>query len=191
MASLTDAHQTDAPEPDPDDAKPGPSRRRAFALLAGFGVFAAMIVYWALVFTGTLTPKNPDKLADRTWAKRSDAACTPYYNAVGKLPNAGTAKTGEQRAAVLDQGTAMVREMVGKLETIQPNTADQRATVAKWLADWQLYIKDRDAFAANLRRIGGDAQPLFTANRDGNSKQAITDFADANSMYNCEPPIDM
>lgn len=183
------ANDDDAPATTEGVAARRQGRRRT-AILAGSGVFVVMVVFWALVFTGMLTPHNPDRLPDRAWAKRSDAICEPVTNVIAALPNAGRARSGADRANTLDKGTAMLQNMLTALETNRPNTTDGQKTVAAWLADWHIYMGDREAFSNNLRREGGKAKPLFTQVHGSTAKQRITDFADANSMQNCEAPID-
>lgn len=188
---MPDDPASDAPAPLRSDA----SRRRLawhrIAILGGVGAFVALGVFWALALTGTLTPHNPDRLGDRTWARRAEAICKPVEDEIAKLPNAGAAKNAADRADALDRGTALLRGMVTKLRADLPESADGRRTVRAWLDDWHVYLEDRQAFSDNLRAKGGRAKPLFRSIHGSTAKETITDFAELNSISSCGAPLDL
>ncbi len=166
-------------------------RRHRIAIVAGVAALVALGVFWVLVLTGQLTPSNPDRLADRAWARRAEATCKPVATAIAKLPNAGEARDVAQRIDGLAKATALLRPMVAKLASSLPaSTGDQKA-VRGWLADWQIYLADREAYIDALRREGGRAKPLFRSIHGTTADQTITSFADLNSMSSCATPLDL
>jgi hypothetical protein len=165
-------------------------RQHHWAVIGGIGAFVVLAIFWALVFTGTLTPKNPDRLADRAWVHRTDAQCKKVQDAINRLPNAGKATSAAARADSLQRGSDLLTGLVADVRADQPDTADQRAVVRSWLADWDFYLADRAAYIHALRTEGGSAKPLMRPIHGSTAKQTITDFADANGMGNCEAPLD-
>lgn len=172
------------------ESQRGRSRRARLAIGTGVAVFVAMGVFWVLVFTGAISQKNPDRLSDRGWVARTEKRCSPVRNGIDNLPNAGNAKTADQRAATLDEATGRLDHLVADIEGDLPRPADEQRVVRLWLDDWHVYLGDRRTFAAALRSKP-DAQPLFTERHGESVKDAITNFADVNDMGGCEPPNDM
>jgi hypothetical protein len=174
----------------PGELERGSTRRARLAIGTGVAAFVAIGIFWVLVFTGAISQKNPDRLSDRAWVARTEQRCKPVRDGIDNLPNAGNAKTADQRAATLDEGTGRLDRLVTDMAGDLPGPADEQRVVKLWLDDWHVYLNDRRTYAAALRSHA-DAQPLFTARHGESVKDAITNFADVNDMGGCEPPTDM
>lgn len=182
------------PDTDTDErdlaVPPEKLHRHHWAVIGGLGAFVALAVFWALVFTGTLTPKNPDRLHDRAWVQRADARCKKVQDAINRLPNAGKVSSAAARADSLERGSDLLTAMVADFRADPPSSTDEASVVRSWLADWNFYLGDRAAYIQALRTQGGSAKPLLRPIHGSTAKQTITDFADANGMSDCDAPLD-
>ena len=158
---------------------------------AGIAAFVVFGLYWVAIFTGQFHLTNPDKLHDATWGKRVQTICQPAATYINNLPNASTSKIAVERADLLDKGTTALVPMVRRLEAAEPPaSAKEQAVVESWLKDWNVYLGDRTAFAAALRK-NPSAQPLLTKTHGGWDTDAIDEMANANNAPDCATPQDM
>ena len=119
-----------ATEDDPagrEGAEQGPHKTNQVALGAGIAVFLGMALFWAAIFSGAFTTRNPDKLHDATWAPAAERVCRPAATTINNLPNASTTKSADERADLIDLGTAALEPMVARLGAIPtPERASDR-----------------------------------------------------------------
>lgn len=189
-------------EVDPHDPMAGPHDRHdgddraphktnQIALGAGIAVFLGMMLFWAAIFSGAFTSRNPDKLHDTDWVSAAALVCKPTAAAIGKLPNASTSKSAADRAALIDQGTDLLEPMVAKLKAIPaPDRASDRTIVSGMFEDWTIYLQDRRNFSVALRK-DPKAKPLMTESHGGWGTDAIQAMTDANDIPDCATPGDM
>ena len=180
-----------------DDPKAGdvdsrePHKTNQIALGAGIAVFFGLALFWAAIFSGTFNSRNPDKLHDATWAPAAERICKPAAATIADLPNATTTKSADERATLIDKGTAALAPMVKQLEALPaPERASDRTVVTGYLEDWNIYLQDRRNFSEALRK-DPKAQPLLTETHGGWDTDAIDAMANANDIPDCATPRDM
>jgi hypothetical protein len=172
-------------------ADQAPHKTNQIALGAGIAVFLGMALFWAAIFSGAFTTRNPDKLHDATWAPAAARVCKPAATTIKNLPNASTSKSADDRADLNDQGTAALEPMVAGLEALpSPGRASDRTVVNGYLEDWRVYLQDRRNFSDALRK-DPKAKPLFTETHGGWDTDAIDAMANANDIPDCATPGDM
>ncbi len=165
-------------------------RRHRLAFVLGSLAFVAMAVYWTLIFTGSFNWRNPDKLHDATWVARAARICAPVERYINALPRAQTARTPDERATTVDQGSDKLATMIEELGATPPDNASDRDVVTAWLSDWKVYVSDRRDFTRRLR-LDPKAEPLFTEVHGGWATNSIDAFADANDLVACSSPQDL
>jgi hypothetical protein len=168
--------------------------RPAFIVL-GIGI-TLLVVMWAYIFLFADTA-NPNHLPDQAWAKQAESICSSYARQIDALPKAPTfasikpkSEALRQRAAVGQQVTDLLTDMVASLRASPSANPVTRDAVNRWLADWDTYLGDRhrqlDAWAS-----GEDPQFAETAENGKPISLGMNDFADANGMSACEVPQDI
>ena len=95
-----------------------------------------------------------------------------------------------QRAAVIDQATALLTRQISDVRATEPNGADARKGVALWLADWDGYLQSRREQADRMR-AGVDAP--FSVQEQGGAPVTLRmdEFAQTNAMPSCIVPDDI
>lgn len=187
-ASLTRV-VADGPDPDPGH-RWGPGR------LAIVAVVVALVSMWGYVLFLAFGPgRQPpvDRLDDPAFAQAAEERCAAAVDQVDELPVASASHTAEERAEVLDQADAAYRSMLDDLDDMVDlaPAGDQRRRVREWLADWRVYLGDREAYADALR-ADPDAR-LLVSSKAGEGRQItgwIDEFAKANRAPSCVSPVD-
>ena len=187
-ASLTPA-VADGPDPDPGH-RWGPGR------LAIAAVVVALVSMWGYVLFLAFGPgRQPpvDRLDDPAFAQAAEERCAAAVDQVDELPVASASHTAEERAEVLDRADAVYRSMLDDLDDMVDlaPAGDQRRRAEEWLADWRVYLGDREAYADALR-ADPDAR-LLVSSKPGEARQItgwIDEFAKANRAPSCVSPVD-
>ena len=177
-------------DPGTDDADVSP---RTNTILKAIMVMAilGMVAFWAWIFAGGPTKANPDFLGDRAYAARTATRCQRMVDEINRLPPAATSHTAPQRAAVVDQATAIITSTVDEIEATAPRSGDDALRLHGWIADWRTYLRDRRDYTVRLRQKPR-AQLLFDKNPAGDPiDQPIKEFADVNDIPSCDPPGDI
>jgi hypothetical protein len=175
----------------PAPPEPPARTRSRVGLVTVTLISVAMLAMWGYVVYLAFGPGRadpPDKLDDPAFATAAEERCSAALDRIASLPRAADAQDPVERAAVLDVANGHLTDMLDELDGIVPAGEDGEL-VTEWLADWRIYITDREAFADELRRDAG-ARLLVTAK----SGQQITDYLDAfaqdNDMPACSTPLD-
>ena len=159
---------------------------------AGLLVAVILIVMmWAFI----LSPFSkhggvPTTLKDTAFTATAERACAATQARIKELPKAETAKSPEERAAVLDQANAMVADLVTELHALQPKIVDDRQYTDQWLADWDSYLASRQAYAKVLA-TGKDARFAVQAEGGHAITERMDGFAVLNKMPSCQVPLDV
>lgn len=178
------------PSPTPD---PGAPRRRVTPtrVLIGIAVIG-MLSMWGYVLYLAFGPGRqgpPDELDDPTFAAAAQLRCEEALDVVRQLPRAADSTSAEARADVVEEADAAFASMLDDLDAMVPGGEDGEI-VEEWLADWRVYLDDRDRYAEKLRE-DPDSR-LLVSPKDG---QHITEYLDAfaadNHMPACSTPIDV
>lgn len=155
-------------------------------------VAVATVLFWAWIFTGGPKATNPDRLDDREYVAFAQQRCGQLTAGLADLPNAFTAETANERAGVIDEANVLVSSMVDDLEARAPTSGDDGKSLRGWIADWRIYVGDRESYADRLRE-DPMAPMQITENtelHDGVDK-TIEIFADVNDMPGCATPGDV
>ena len=150
--------------------------------IAGFWI-------WAL---SPLAPSgHPDKLDNPSFASSAKLLCAAAATDLENLPLAMMAVSPEDRADQIDAGTVIYRDLLSALLAIAPEeTSRDGELVRLWVADYEIYLSDRDVYATKFRNGIDEA---FTVTKKG--KRWVTDpvdeFAKANKMRECLVPLDV
>ena len=155
---------------------------------------AAMWIY-AFFFANV---KSSDIMPDKAWVARAEAACAAVKPKIAAQPAAITFKNItprsealRQRADVADKVTGYVRELVTTLKADKPGDAASLNLATLWLAEYDVYIKDRDAHVAQFR-AGNDPPFAETPNDKGAPGSVRMDtFVRLNRMPSCQVPLDL
>ena len=108
-----------------------PVRRRRLrpAVVAVLVALAALAVMWVYILFFADTA-NPNRLADRAWAKQAETICKGYADQIKVLPDATMfadvkpkAEAMRQRAVVGKQVTDLLTAMVAGLRATPPSDA--------------------------------------------------------------------
>lgn len=161
-------------------------------------MLVALAAMW--VYALFLAPKE-FRLAvgDDAWIEQAEAVCSGYRERIDALPAAAEfadveplAEALRQRAAVLDDANALVGAQITDLRRLEPPDNDRgRTLVDRWLADWDLYLADREE-QGDRWRAGIDDPITVVADDSGAPITGFMDaFATGNRMPSCQVPGDV
>lgn len=152
----------------------------------------AMVGMWGYVLYLAFGPGRqppPDRLDDPAFAEAAQQRCDAALDDVAALPSATESATAAERADVVEQANAVFAAMLDDLDDLAPGGEDGEL-VREWLADWRIYLADRQAYASAVRE-DPEAQLLVSAK----DREQITEYLDAfaadNRMTACATPLDV
>jgi len=167
-----------------------PTRRRVVTIGLS-ALVLAMAVMWVYVLFFAKAD-SPDQLAGSAWPTSAQAACQGFSDQITALPAARTAKTPQQRAAMIDQGNQLVAAQVAALTALPPPTVARDATlVTKYLADWSTYLANRRTYADDLRAGKDEPFSVAAVGSGGPITERMDAFSNLNSMPACVVPLDV
>ena len=167
-----------------------PTRILILVVVAGLVSMWGYVVYLAF-WEGRQPPI--DRIDDPAFARAAEDRCTEALDRVDELPAAQETTDPAQRAAVLDEANATFAVMLDDLEgmlTLVP-AGHERDNATAWLADWRIFLGDREDFADRLR-TDADAR-MLVSEKEGEGRHItewIDEFAKANRMSSCASPMD-
>lgn len=148
--------------------------------------------FWIWVFSGAPRKKNPDYLADRAFAERTQQRCERTDQSLRSLPRAEDARSATERADVVDRATDDLQAMVDRIAADQADNPSDDRIVDLWLDDWRIYLQNRREYATALRR---DETARFLVDEKPRANDSydlvIENFADINDIPECAPPLDV
>ena len=154
-------------------------------------IVVGMVSMWGYVVYLAFGPgraSSPDELEDPTFATAAEARCGEALDRVAELQPANEAQSAAERAVVLAEANEQFSAMLDDLDRLVPGGEDGEI-VTEWLADWRIYVDDREAYAVALAD-DADAR-LFVSAKGG---QQVTDYIDQfakdNAMPACSTPAD-
>ncbi|MGN6693026.1 MAG: hypothetical protein ACTHN0_02520 [Aquihabitans sp.] len=155
------------------------------------GAVVTMIIFWIWIFSGAPKKDNPDYLQDRTYAAALEDQCQGLRDQLAKLPNAADMTSQDERADVLDDANVLVGEFIDDVAAGVPKSGDAAVSMEGWLADWRIYLSDREDYAERLR-TQPNAQMLVSPSKLGDSvDKTIQIFTQVNDIPACDTPGDV
>lgn len=150
-----------------------------------------MVIFWVWIFSGAPKRDNADYLQDRAYAESLEERCQALRDDLDDLPNAAELPNQAARADVLDDANVLVGEFIDDIEADAPTSGDASITMKGWIADWRIYLADREDYAARLR-TEDNAQLLLSESKLGDSvDKTIQVFTQVNAIKACDTPGDV
>lgn len=167
-----------------------------WTVLIGIALLAIAVMWIYAFFFANV--KSSDIMPDKAWVARAEATCAAVKPKIAAQPAANTFKNVtprsealRQRADVGDQVTGFVRDLVTTLKADKPADAASLNLATLWLAEYDVYIQDRDAHVAQFR-AGNDPPFAETPNDKGAPGPVRMDtFVRLNRMPSCQVPLDL
>jgi hypothetical protein len=154
-------------------------------------IVIGLVSLWAYVLYLAFGPgraDSPDKLDDPAFAIQAQERCDAALDIVAELQPASEAPDAAARADTLASANEALADMLDELQEIVPPGEDGEI-VEEWLADWHVYLGDREAYAEVLLT---DPEARLLVSPKGGSQ--ITDYIDQfskdNAMPACSTPAD-
>ncbi len=170
----------------------GLRRAGVLVVVASFVGIWGYVMYLS-VFEGRAEPR--DRLDDTDWTEAAEATCAEFTDDFADLQLASEVDSPEERADLLDAGTAISARLVDRVGgLVEPGPADEAAAVERWLADYRVYLDDRRAYADAQRDPAHPRydEPFTVTDRGGFQIDVLVDdFAKVNDMTSCETPDDV
>jgi hypothetical protein len=167
-----------------------PTRLLIIAVVVGLVSMWGYVVYLAF---GPGRQPSPDRIDDPAFAEAAEDRCAEAVDRVDELPPAQDTTDPRERAAVLDEANSVFADMLDDLDamvTLVP-AGDDRTAATEWLADWRVFLHDREDFADRLR-TDPDAR-MLVSEKEGQARHItewIDEYALANHMSSCASPLD-
>ena len=153
----------------------------------------SIIAFWIWALSPLAPQGHPDKLNDPAFAIAAKPLCADAKSSLEELPLALTTKTPDERAELIDEGTAIYRDLLEALQLLAPDlNSDDGKNVNLWIDDYQIYLNDRDQYAEQFR-IGKDEAFVVSPSTKGDKwvSRPIDEFAKANDLKECMVPLDV
>lgn len=180
----------------PTDTATNERSRSRLALIAlGVLVVGITAMYTYAFFFATR--KSPDRVPDRAWAASAEQICATDRQRIYALPPARSfrdieplAEALRQRAVVLDQANAILAEQLADLKALPVADAGTQKLIDQWLADYGVYLRDRQIHADELK-AGKDTPFTETTYKGSPMSNRMDAFARVNLMRSCQVPGDL
>lgn len=173
-------------------------RTRRARLATGAVVVVALAIATMWIYAWFFAPRGKaDRFDDPAWQSQAEQVCAATAKQIKALPPAASFKDIEpkelaltQRAAVIDQATALLTTQVDQLRADEPTDVNGRRGVDLWLDDWDGYLQNRRDQAQRMR--AGEDTP-FRVNEQGGAPVTLRmdEFAKTNGMPSCIVPDDI
>ncbi|MEY2570013.1 MAG: hypothetical protein QOE63_363, partial [Acidimicrobiaceae bacterium] len=99
------------------------------------------------------------------------------------------ATTPQAQGQLVEQADTILKSMVTKLKSLStPSDPEDARVVAGWLADWDVFLGDRDAWVAKLH--AGEPAVFYVHSHEGGTpvSDAMDSFSIANGLNDCKTP---
>lgn len=184
---------TASPSPAADEPRSGrPTAGELASRIVVVSVVLGIIIMWIYVLTAR--PDVPGHIEDPAFAPAAESVCAAARVRIDALPKAQETPDPAQRAAVVDQATDVLEDMVDELERLVPIAEPDHTRAAQWIADWRTYLQNRRDYADGLPRDPNLRFYVTQRPEDGVQITAGMDrFAQppVNTMASCTTPDDV
>lgn len=176
---------------EPSPAATSPRRPSTIGKLLVTAIVIGLVSMWAYVMYLAIGPgraDSPDKLDDPAFAVQAQERCDAALDVVAELPPASESPDAATRADTLAAANDALADMLDELQEVVP-TGEDGVIVEEWLADWHVYLGDREAYAEALLS-DPKARLLVSPKRGNQITDYIDQFAKDNAMPACSTPAD-
>ena len=170
---------------------PAPTRGSRVGRTLAIVAVAGMVAMWGYVLYLAFGPGRadpPDRLDHPTFARDAQGACSEALDRIAALPLAVEARSAEERAQVLEVANGHLADMLDELAALSPD-GEEGEMVDAWIADWRVYLRDREDYAADLHD-DPEARLLVTPKGGDQITDYLDAFAQDNQMPACSTPTD-
>lgn len=175
-----------SPTPATQDASPWSIGRIAAVMAA-----LAIALFWIWVFAGGPKKDNPDKLQDQAYVDALEDRCQQLRADIGDLTPSKDTPDNVERAAVVVQANELVAAFIDDVAASAPTEGDAARSMEGWLADWRIYLIDREDYAERLA-TDPEARLLLDESQLGDPvDKTIEIFAQVNGISDCATPGDL
>ncbi|MFV2039290.1 MAG: hypothetical protein ACC660_03515, partial [Acidimicrobiales bacterium] len=145
----------------------GSSRWSVGRVLSLLGLFA-MIGFWVWAFSPLAPRGHPDELDDPAFAAFAEVRCSAAVERIAEdVPLASAAVNAAARGEQIQASTDILTLMLADLVAAAPEAGSSDGQlVALWLGDWDTYLQDRYAYAADFLAGIDQAFVVTAVNRD-------------------------
>lgn len=174
----------------------GDHRRRPGRVgrIAAAATLAVIAGFWIWAFSPWRPDSNVDRLSDDTYVDLAIPICQDMLDRLAALPSGRDADSPQQRAEQLVEANLVVADTVDRLRAAITGPPDDVDLLTRWIADWELYLGDRDHHVERLEGAGpgDDTRFRLTEIPGGRGVDARIDgFATVNGMEECFTPGDV
>jgi hypothetical protein len=176
-----------SPDTPIDDPPVGWSVQRVLALV----VVAALVAFWVWAFSPWAPNEKADAIHHQPFLDQAEQACATMQYALDTLPVAPLSATAVDRANTVAASAPVFEQLIIDLRAASSGLVGREAQlVAQWIADWQTYAADRQAYAQALRT---DERAVFivTARGGGQITRTMDGFTRVNDLASCLVPQDV
>jgi len=173
-------------EPAPE-GKMGTTKRVIVVLFV-----AACTAFWVFAFSPWAREmfQAPDQLEDDTTVAALISHCADAAELLDDLPPASQIATPADRAVVLIEANEILGAMRNDLATVPTSNEEDARLVRLWLADWDIYLGDRDEHVNRLN-TEGDVRFFNSIDNGVFIHERMDGFARVNDLGPCETPGDI
>lgn len=183
-------------EPAPPEAQPTP-RWTVGKVFAGLFIVGS-IGFWAWALGPWAPTGNPDDISSQEFLASAETVCATATAAVAEVPIARVSSSPADRAAQLERTNPIYNQMVADLGALGDELvvdAHESEVLGLWLADWDVYMSDRENFKDRLLEADVESAPLdlafYVTKVDGGAVTRRLDyFANLNDIPSCSSPVD-
>ncbi len=188
---------TDAPSPLDEDGIEEKTRltfgsflARSLVAVLGIGSFGI----WIYAYSGLAANDREytDQLDVAAFAQSAEPICFAAKSLMSDLPYSIAAEDAAERSNQILEADAVLKDMLTNLRAIDlaPQTERDQGMLVKWLNEYDIFVADRDRYAAKLL-VEPEAAMTFTDIGTGRIERRLTWFADVNEMDSCITPTDV
>ena len=192
--AATNGHpDTRTPRQRDDDNEVPEGWRWTLPRYLGMAAFLGMVLFWIWVFANGDSIDHPNQFDDPVYLEAAEAACAARQAELAELPLATAAEDPVERGQLLERGTAIIEDMLADLRALGlPSDPEGAEVIPLWLADYEVYMADRRAYAEVLAE-GRDEAFLLSASESagGRVTDVIGTVAEVNNMPSCAPSGDV
>ena len=177
----------------PDDASTSPQRNRQTWIRLGLlGIVVALVAMWVYAFV--FAPRDGvNPVRDKAWTTAAEAACKDASDALAplvfttRINSSNKASDLPEYVARLDKSTAVLQQLLDRLDALPRTSRKAQILVPQWMADYRVYLKDVRAWVDELRAGKLAKFGVSITNTGIPIDERISTFAIENRIRSCTP----